>query len=99
NGFSLSELFPVNSVGIVTSRDGFVIDDDKDILENRVKSFFEFDREHLMSTYKLKENKSWKINNVKKSAMQFEQGCIKKLAYRPFDNKQIYYNENFIERS
>ncbi|MGV8964121.1 MAG: type ISP restriction/modification enzyme, partial [Candidatus Saccharimonadaceae bacterium] len=99
NGFSLSELFPVNSVGIVTSRDGFIIDDDKDILENRVKSFFEFDREHLMSIYKLKENKSWKINDVKKSAKQFEQGCIMKVAYRPFDNKQIYYNENFIERS
>jgi hypothetical protein len=33
---SINELFPINSVGIVTSRDEFVIDFDKNTLKNRI---------------------------------------------------------------
>ena len=35
----ISDIFPVNSVGIVTSRDSFVIDPDKDVLKRRIKIF------------------------------------------------------------
>src|SRR5690554_1533725 len=39
-GFSVNELFPVNSVGIVTSRDKFVIDENENLLISRIKDFF-----------------------------------------------------------
>src|SRR5690606_5892113 len=49
--------------------------------------------------YKLKENKSWKIDNVKQQAKNFDNSCIKKIFYRLFDDQYIYYNDHFIERS
>src|SRR5690554_1794884 len=39
-GIILNELFPVNNVGIVTSRDLFIISESKQSLENRIKDFF-----------------------------------------------------------
>ena len=38
-GFSVAELFPVNSVGIVTAQDGFVIDADQAALKRRIADF------------------------------------------------------------
>lgn len=98
-GFFVNDLFPVNSVGIVTSRDGFVIDDNINILKYRIESFFNLDKNQLVSTYNLRENKSWKVDEVKLKAKSFIANDIRKIAYRPFDNKYLYYNENFIERS
>jgi predicted helicase len=86
-------------VGIVTSRDGFVIADDLITLENRIKSFFIDSKEELLKTYDLRENKSWKIDDVKASAKEFEQHDIRKVNYRPFDNRFLYYNNVFIERN
>ncbi|KAA6348447.1 hypothetical protein EZS27_004139, partial [termite gut metagenome] len=40
NGFSIQELFPVNSVGVVTARDFVFINDDKDILDKNIKNSF-----------------------------------------------------------
>jgi hypothetical protein len=44
-GFSLSNFFKVKNVGIVTSRDGFVIDENKNSLVKRIQSFFQLDKE------------------------------------------------------
>lgn len=98
-GFSVNELFPVNSVGIVTSRDGFVIDKNKAVLSKRIKSFFEVSKEELLNKYALKENKSWKINEIKTKAKKFISDDIKEVSYRPFDDRFVYYNNDFIERS
>ncbi|SFS59303.1 type ISP restriction/modification enzyme [Lutibacter maritimus] len=98
-GFSLTNLFPVNNVGIVTSRDGFVIDENKQVLENRIKSFFTLEKEELLNKYNLRENKSWKIDEVKLNSKQFNLNDITTVTYRPFDNRNLYYNNDFIERS
>jgi predicted helicase len=98
-GFSISELFPINNVGIVTSRDSFVIDDDRNILTARINDFFQLTRSDLFSKYDLKENGSWKIDEVKQKAKSININSLTVVSYRPFDNKYIYYNKNFIERS
>jgi len=98
-GFSISDLFPLNNVGVVTSRDSFVIDENKLILSNRIKDFFILEKDVLKSTYGVRENKSWKINDVKKQALAFETNDIQKISYRPFDNRFLYYNDHFVERS
>jgi len=56
-GLSITELFPVNNVGIVTSRDDFIIDDNKNRLEKRIIDFFELNKEDIQLKYALKENK------------------------------------------
>ena len=98
-GFSISELFTLNNVGVVTSRDSFVIDENKSVLSNRIKDFFILEKDLLKSNYGLRENKSWKVDDVKKKALAFEPNDIQKISYRPFDNRFLYYNDHFIERS
>jgi predicted helicase len=98
-GIILNNLFPLNNVGIVTSRDSFVIDEKMSVLKNRIKDFFMLNKEELAISYGLNENKSWKINDVKKQAKSYKSEYLKSVSYRPFDNRAIYYNDDFIERS
>lgn len=98
-GFSINELFHTNNVGIVTSRDGFVINKSKEVLSKKIKTFFELPKEELLSKFKLRENKSWKIDEVKLKAKEFVCDDIRQISYRPFDIRFIYYNNSFIERS
>ena len=98
-GFRLSDLFTINNVGIVTSRDNFIIDDNLDNLKRKLSDFFELDRSSLISKYGLRENKSWKIDEVKVKAGNINNDFFQQINYRPFDNKYVYYNDNFIERS
>ena len=98
-GFLVSDLFLINNVGVVTSRDGFVIDEDKKTLEDRIYSFFQLDKDHILKDYNVRENKSWKIDEVKTSALKFYSEDIISITYRPFDDRYMYYNSNFIERS
>ena len=98
-GFSITELFSLNNVGVVTSRDSFIIDESKSVLSNRITDFFILEKDLLKSKYGVRENKSWKIDDVKKQASAFEPIDIQKISYRPFDNRFLYYNDNFVERS
>ena len=98
-GFSITDLFSLNNVGVVTSRDLFVIDESKSVLSNRITDFFILEKDLLKSKYGVRENKSWKIDDVKKQASVFEPIDIQKISYRPFDNRFLYYNDNFVERS
>ncbi|UZA17987.1 N-6 DNA methylase [Moraxella bovis] len=98
-GFAVNDLFLLNNVGIVTSRDGFVIDFEKSILEKRIKDFFELDKEKIQRMYDLKENKTWKIDEVKQKIGNFNEKFIENYVYRPFDIRSIYYHDLMIERS
>lgn len=98
-GFSLTDLFPYNSVGIVTSRDGLVIDSDKNVLRNRMNEFFNNDENYCKNILKVKENSSFNITSIKLKT-SFSENFIKPISYRPFDERYIYFDSlNFIERS
>ncbi|MEY4936601.1 MAG: hypothetical protein RIS64_2960 [Bacteroidota bacterium] len=71
-GFSIPELFTLNSVGIVTAKDDILIDDNKDRLIKKIVEYF-------------------KIIIDKK--------LIKPIAYRPFDNRFVYFDTKLVERS
>lgn len=98
-GIKLTELFIYNSVGIVTSRDKLVIDEKREDLEKKMLSFFENDIDFCKNILKVKENSSFKINEVKLKST-FNKYFIEKISYRPFDERYIYFDtENYIERS
>lgn len=98
-GFAVNDIFPLNNVGIVTSRDSFVINDSKDCLIKKMRDFFVLDKEELQSKYTIRENKAWKIDEVKIRARNFDLRSVTKVNYRPFDSKHLYYDPYFIERS
>jgi len=97
-GFSVNELFPVSSVGVVTSRDRFIIDSDRKILINRIQSFLRCDSpQEAKAKFNLRENKKWKVADALKH--EFDEKNIVPISYRPFDIRYIYYHDDFIERS
>jgi predicted helicase len=97
-GFSVAELFPVSSVGIVTSRDEFIIDTDRSNLEKRIQSFLYCkSSQEAKSKFNLRENKKWRVSEALKH--DFDKSNIIPISYRPFDNRFVYYHDDFIERS
>ncbi len=98
---SMIDLMPVNSVGIVTARDGFVFDYSERELESRIKDFLfgandagEIKRKYLSKNDKLNVDgvrNSFKDKNINK--------YIQKCLYRPFDIQSLFYFDGIIERS
>lgn len=98
-GFAINTIFRINSSGVTTHRDNLVIDLDKDVLSKRIENFFNPDipDNEIRSKYKLKDNCDWNLMEVRRKN-QFQQSALKKIAYRPFDNKYIYYVPSLIDR-
>jgi predicted helicase len=96
-GFSVADLFKTSTVGIVTSRDAFVIDSNKNVLAARIDDFVNLEPGEAEIKYSLKENKKWKILDAQKH--QYDPTNVVPISYRPFDNRYIYYHDDFIERS
>ncbi len=99
----ITDIFRLNSVGIVTARDNFVIDIDKRQLEMRIRQFInpKIDDEIIKQTYGLRENKSWKISERRKNLRSDDnwQNAFTQILYRPFDIRWIFYHDEIIERS
>ena len=72
-GFSVAELFPENSVGVVTAKDKVLIAESGQRLEKQILDFYG--------------------ENI------FEEKFCKPVAYRPFDERKIYFDPLKIERS
>jgi predicted helicase len=63
-GYSLTEIFPINNVGFVTARDAFAISDDPKELEARIGELRDpsINDEALMKKYKLHDTSSWSLS-------------------------------------
>jgi predicted helicase len=100
---SIPEIFPVNSVGIVTARDNFVIDFDRKEIERRIAQFRESSLEDIFiaKTYDLKDTGGWKVRDARKALLKDEdwKDHFTKLLYRPFDAREIFYHDALVERS
>lgn len=101
--WKVTDIFPVNSVGIVTARDNFVIDFEKKKLERKIEDFrnLKIDDEILKRTYNLNENQTWKIKEQREKLRKDLdwKDSITKILYRPFDTRWIIYHDEMIERT
>ncbi|MBI5740193.1 MAG: N-6 DNA methylase [Nitrospirae bacterium] len=99
----ITDIFPVNSVGIVTSRDNFVIDFDKDKLRRRLLQFRDtkIPDEIVGRTYDLTDKSNWKLKDARAAVMKDNAWdmAFSKILYRPFDERHIFYHDAVIERS
>ena len=71
-GFSITELFKINSVGVVTGNDAVLVDTDKQTLLSNVKEAY---------------------------TIASEPTNTKKITYRPFDIRYIYWDTSLVTRS
>jgi hypothetical protein len=98
----ITEIFPVNSVGVVTARDSFAIDFQLEPLKQRIRQFrdLKLDDEFVAATYKLKDTSTFKLSKFRSRAAKdtdWDQKFID-ILYRPFDIRKIYYSKDVVER-
>lgn len=92
-GFGIQEFMPVNSVGIVTARDGLTVDIESQKLWERVRDFAQLDPDEAREKYALaKDAQDWTIQSAQfdvNSHLSFEN--LVPFAYRPFDTRWTFY--------
>ncbi|GAP22817.1 type ISP restriction/modification enzyme [Leptolinea tardivitalis] len=103
NWFPIDKAFLVNRMGIVTSRDDFIIDFSKDQLKRRIFQLqdTQISNELLANAYKLIDKPNWSLQNTR-SIIQSEsdlENYFRTILYRPFDNRTIFYHDALLERS
>lgn len=94
NWKSVGEIFPVNSVGIVTARDDLTIKWTENEIWNTVQTFSRLEPELARQFYNLgKDVRDWKVElaqaDLKDSGL--DKRNIIPILYRPFDTRFTYY--------
>lgn len=101
---NLQDIFPVNSVGIVTARDHLTIKDTKDQVRNTINHFATITADQARVAYHLGEDsQDWKLELAQKDLndSRLSDDLIVPILYRPFDSKFTYYSgktKGFISR-
>ena len=99
-GFKIDELFIVDSTGIKTHRDDFVVDYDKEVLLKRINKFVDnnISDAEIATEFKLKDNRDWNISLARKKVLQEEYNELcTPILYRPFDLRWIYYSSSVVD--
>ncbi|MBE0662067.1 MAG: N-6 DNA methylase [Bacteroidales bacterium] len=100
---SISEIFPLNSGGIKTHRDNFVIDFNRSNLEARLRQFrnLSFPKEFFQEAYNLKESSTFKIELARNKVIADQQIFEKiiKINYRPFDMRFVVFSDSLVDRT
>lgn len=96
-GVSLSSLFTLNSVGIVTARDNLAIQYTEQEMWNTLNDFALLEVEKARSKYNLgSDARDWTVNGAQRDIRTsgLDRSKITKIAYRPFDDRYTYYTGN-----
>jgi predicted helicase len=108
-GFEVDKLFNISVTGIVTARDGFVIDIDANDLQKRIENFTD---ENLNDNtirnlyfgnkkdgkYLAGDSRGWKLSVARNKIKNYNHSeLIQKIAYRLFDDRFIYYDNSMID--
>ncbi|MCL2072961.1 MAG: N-6 DNA methylase [Marinilabiliaceae bacterium] len=92
-GFSLQELFPINSVGIVTARDHFTTQYTAEAIKKTINNFIQLDIETAREKFKLgKDARDWGVERAQNDLTKKPDfSKIIEINYRPFDKRFSYY--------
>ena len=91
---SVSDIFPINSVGIVTARDRLTIRWSEQEAWDTVRAFSRMDPELARQAYQLgKDAQDWKVEWAQKDLLNSgpSHEMIVPVSYRPFDTRHTYY--------
>ncbi len=94
SGFSVPDIFPVNSVGIVTARDRLTIHFTKDELMQTVRDFAALDPEIAREKYGLgRDVQDWRVEWAQQDLTNNgpDESFAVPVSYRPFDGRWTYY--------
>ncbi|MDB9522641.1 N-6 DNA methylase [Dolichospermum circinale CS-1225] len=97
---SMTDIFPIYAAGVKTRRDNICVDYDRETLINRFHDIsINTNLEELKQKYNIKDTEYWTLEKAKLDIKQDEiESKLLLYAYRPFDNRWVYYNHKIIER-
>ncbi len=93
-GFSINELFVLNSVGIVTARDSFTVHNSQDELQRTIEQFLTITDESARTKFNLgKDVRDWQVKFARKDLEKYypSKGYICRISYRPFDDRWTFF--------
>ena len=98
-GFKITEIYPINNIGMQTHRDYFVTDPDHNELHNRIAEF----RNTNLSDDEVREQLnlgSWDISKARKKLREDDdwENRFVDCLWRPFDIRHLYYHKDLIDR-
>ena len=101
----IKEVMAVNVTGIVTARDGFVIDLEPSALLDRIETFLDnrLSDTEVKKRLGLKENYAWRIAAARselRAATRRKrlEDFVTKILYRPFDERFIFWHPSVVWR-
>jgi predicted helicase len=100
----ITEIFPVSNTGVITKRDGFAIDFDKNTLKRRMTTFIDkkFSDEVIAEMFSLsfKDKDCWDLKDARIDVRKSDDlnEFLIKIHYRPFDIRWIFYHDSIIAR-
>ena len=94
-GWPVPNIFPVNSVGIITARDDLAIQWTKKNMRKVASDFANRPEEFLRKRYEglVKDTQDWKLSRVQEDVRSHQpiDQHIAPILYRPFDTRYTYY--------
>ncbi|MCK4488256.1 MAG: N-6 DNA methylase, partial [Desulfobacterales bacterium] len=110
--WKVTDTFPMNVTGIVTARDKFVIDHNRQSLEVKIRTFIDekntddYIKEYLRSILGRKkvedvENYAWRVSKARQELRKAEnlKDYFTKVLYRPFDVRKIFFHDSLVWRA
>ncbi len=101
-GWKVTDIFPVNSVGIVTSRDKYVLDFEAESLRQRIGSFRDqrISDDELEQEHGLRDKANWTLAEARTRVREEEdwESFIQPCLYRPFDIRALLNHPALLER-
>ncbi|MDD8018595.1 MAG: N-6 DNA methylase, partial [Bacteroidota bacterium] len=95
--WKVNDIFPINSVGVVTARDNLTIKWKPSEVKNTINLFAKLDVEIARQTYNLGEDaRDWKVSLAQEDLIKSNLAPenIIPIHYRPFDIRFTYYTGN-----
>jgi predicted helicase len=101
--FSITELFPLNSLGLLTKRDNLSVDFDQQNLEDKISYFLDETKtvDEVCKKFNLvvRDKDKWDATQTRSNVSKIDiKGQIRNFLYRPFDNRKVFYNSYFVAR-
>ena len=102
---AINEVMDVNVTGIVTARDGFVIDLEPSALLDRIEMFLDnrLSDNEVKKRLGLKENYAWRVAAARRELRAATkrkrlEDFVTKILYRPFDERFIFWHPSVVWR-
>ncbi len=101
----ITDVFPVNGVGMTTARDSFVIDNDRRQLLNRIRLFKNDNRsdDEIHQSFQINKKKGWIIRKAWEILQEVRdeelENYLLPVLYRPFDTRWIFYHDAVVWRT